>query len=319
MEAATGTKPGVELPQPLQTLLAVLMRENSIRSWSLYSEYIGTTLKIRFDTAAIAERQSPMHDRHVNTTEGAAHYTRKGPAKLRRDRHRALKTIHSKKRPRIDDEESEPEVAREAENILDEPIDSPEIVATDRYEDSLVLLPMTPIQISLEPTESNMCEIPASKLIVKDQCLDKKSDGARKIVAIECPNCNELMTNASHVCDDVSTIIDESFENDENEICLIDDGDAKLTKVPELVSVPRISRAYGAPIRHCKTYCSLAGFDKFDRIGHSAHLYHKCLHCGSYICHACKDTVFNYCLGPPCCQKYELDVTTYTESLKPNT
>ena len=53
MEATTVLEQVVELPKMLRNILETLMKDNNIRSWSLYSD-VGTTLKIRFEQADIA-------------------------------------------------------------------------------------------------------------------------------------------------------------------------------------------------------------------------------------------------------------------------
>ena len=88
MEAVTGIKPATGMPKQLENVLEMLLRDNSLLSWSLYSEKSGSALKIRFREEDIVGHASRPADQHANRTQ-PQHYARKSPSKLNRDIHRA--------------------------------------------------------------------------------------------------------------------------------------------------------------------------------------------------------------------------------------
>jgi len=86
--------------------------------------------------------------------------------------------------------------------------------------------------------------------------------------------------------------------------------------VPRKINAPRYT-SHGFPTDTCNTFCILAGFDRYDKVGHSAALYYKCSECSMYICHVCKKRIFSESLGAPCCQNFILESNPYTGSLNP--
>ncbi len=80
MDAPTGNKPTSEIPKSLKNILDVLFEQNGLRSWQIYSEPKGLTVKLRF-----AECQ----DGGQTVTDSKVSYVRKAPAQVRRDTKRA--------------------------------------------------------------------------------------------------------------------------------------------------------------------------------------------------------------------------------------
>ena len=90
MDTITGIEPAVGLPKALDDMLKHLVKENSLKSWQIYSEKIGFTVKIRFVEAGMFTVQSRPAEQRNNRTHTVA-YTRKPPCKLRRDNQRKRK------------------------------------------------------------------------------------------------------------------------------------------------------------------------------------------------------------------------------------
>ena len=80
MSTPTGYDPTGDLPDSLKNMLGVLM-SNGLRSWQIYSEASGVTVKIRFwkdkQNGGQSNERSQMS------------YVRKPPAQLRRDTRKA--------------------------------------------------------------------------------------------------------------------------------------------------------------------------------------------------------------------------------------
>jgi hypothetical protein len=136
------------------------------------------------------------------------------------------------------------------------------------------------------------------------------------IVGVECPCCNEKMT-VSHVCfedSESNDILPPEIPPEPNvgKNCLIE------SYVPHKVTAPRFTSS-GNPTDACETFCFLAGFDTYDKIGHSGILYYKCSECEIFICHVCKkrfSSTFSV-LGSPCCQNFQFESTPYDANLLP--
>ena len=124
MDTITGIEPAVGLPKPLVDMLNHLTRDNYLRSWQIYSENIGFTVKIRFGQSMFtvmpqsgeavhatntqpAENTQPTENTQAAVNIITMHYARKPPTKLRRDTHRA--NTYKRKRLNV---ESSPESTR---------------------------------------------------------------------------------------------------------------------------------------------------------------------------------------------------------------
>jgi len=89
---------------------------------------------------------------------------------------------------------------------------------------------------------------------------------------------------------------------------------AELTLMcPAKINAPRYT-LHGFPTDTCNTFCILARFDRYDKVGHSASLYYECSECSMYISHVCKKIIFSESLGAPCCQNFILESNPYTGS-----
>ncbi len=80
MDALTGHIPTGGFPKSLWNILNVLFEHNDLRSWQIYSEQKGLTVKLRFDDAQNGGQT--MYEDKVS-------FVRKPPAQVRRDMKRS--------------------------------------------------------------------------------------------------------------------------------------------------------------------------------------------------------------------------------------
>ena len=82
MEAPTGYRPASELPKSLWSIMSVLMKENGLRSWQVYSEKVGVSIRIRFG--------QPENGGQAPMSEGSKIcFNRKSPSQIKRDERKA--------------------------------------------------------------------------------------------------------------------------------------------------------------------------------------------------------------------------------------
>ena len=75
------------MPKSLINILDTLLDNNGIRSWQIYSEKVGVTLKIRFNECNSTGGQKPTTD--LFEGQPKVNYTKKTPSRQRRDSKRA--------------------------------------------------------------------------------------------------------------------------------------------------------------------------------------------------------------------------------------
>jgi len=212
MDTITGIEPAVGLPKPLVDMLNHLTRDNYLRSWQIYSENIGFTVKIRFGQSMFmpqsgeavhatntqpAENTQPTENTQAAVNTTTMHYARKPPTKLRRDTHRA--NTYKRKRLNV---ESSPESARCDDTSMIRDIDTPESVCCDHMEENVTIPPVLPVILDFDDHKDSMtCETS------KKYFLTKKT--------IECECCGEPMMDGNHTCE-ISTALDSTIESDTN-------------------------------------------------------------------------------------------------------
>ena len=208
MEATAVLEPVVELPKMLRNILQTLLKDNNIRSWSLYSD-VDTTLKIRFEQADIAGTAlSRTHDQNGNTASQAVHYMRKPPCKQRRDTMHShqYKLNRNRKRQRV---ESTPEMARDCDTSTVQCLDTPESAFCDHIEEKLILMPIAPVELIFDNNDDMNCKIIDGDILIEN------SNGS---VNWEC--CDEPMIDGNHICDDTAS-------NSTTDTCLTKNSDTK--------------------------------------------------------------------------------------------
>ena len=82
MEAPTGSSPASELPKSLWNILDVLLRENGLQSWQVYSQKNGLSVRLRFGEA---QNGTP----YVTPGNSKTCYTKKSPSQMKRDAKKA--------------------------------------------------------------------------------------------------------------------------------------------------------------------------------------------------------------------------------------
>ncbi len=216
MDTITGIEPAVGLPKPLVDMLNHLTRDNYLRSWQIYSENIGFTVKIRFGQVDMftvmpqpAEAVQASNTQQTENTQLAGntqqiHYARKPPTKLRRDTHRA--NTYKRKRLTV---ESSPESARDDDTSMIRNIDTPASVCCDHMEENITIPTVSPLILDFDDHKELMtCETP------KDYVLKEKT--------IDCACCGEPMMDGNHTCE-IDTALNSTIESDANISIEIDD------------------------------------------------------------------------------------------------
>jgi len=157
-------------------------------------------------------------------------------------------------------------------------------------------------------TSDESIQVGADLVPCIDSSVQHQASCEDKFVQVE-PGIVDLTDTATSM-----TPVPVDIAKEENEV----DDITELSE-PVLVSAPRCNKELGRPVDTCDTYCTLAGFNIFDKMGHSAHCYYRCANCKAFLCHACKLNITINSLGPPCCKNYYLDGNRYSSSLTPNT
>ncbi len=121
MAAQTGHSPACGIPISLQNMLDVLMDQNGLKSWQIYSEKFGVTVKLRFGQP---ENGGQVHESETNSSVKKVSYTKKSPSQLKRDQQKACerRITRSKGKDKSKIEENDCELPR---NDNSESITSP--------------------------------------------------------------------------------------------------------------------------------------------------------------------------------------------------
>ena len=113
---------------------------------------------------------------------------------------------------------------------------------------------------------------------------------------VNCLCCNQTMT-ISHMCfEEIGNKNSVEIPPVTSPVPTIEQNNRVHLSRPQKVRAPRFTSS-GLPNSTCETFCFLAGFDTFDKRGHSGILYYRCSECGAYMCHVCK----KYSEGSLCC------------------
>jgi hypothetical protein len=206
-------------------MLDVLTASNNLRSWQIYNDRLGISVRLRFEHggSSVAAGSTQGNVYMASTEPGstqqtqATAYSKKSPAHVRRDTQRRISRA-KRRRTESDGVENE----RKNESILiQEEIDhnimeSPTYVCQPPVEDTLTVSPVVPITLDFEmDTLDQFHDYPKS-----DELLDHSCDAAAAAVLsepeqdteiVQCPNCNEKMEEWNHVCE-IKSDISESVE-----------------------------------------------------------------------------------------------------------
>ena len=142
-------------------MLDVLWRTNSVRSWSIYGENYGSTLKVRLQTVSIFSVSSQPPEQHVNIEE-PAQYARKPPPQQRRE---AQRRILSVKKRKIANVETSPETVWSDTCRLSYCNDTKDADMCDTSLHTTYRVCDTPIPISCAPPAEDILVLPPISLI----------------------------------------------------------------------------------------------------------------------------------------------------------
>ena len=242
MGSVVETEIAGRLPKVLQQMLDVLVASNTLRSWQIYNDNMGISVRLRFDggNADRGDMQgnvmigSQPTTTHVQTTA----YCKKSPSHIRRDTQRK---ILKAKRQRLDEVEIETERQDDANQVhFEHDIDSPNMVCDPPSDDTLTLSPLLPISIDFEEeTYAYACDIDERRIMVEPEKIIENEikigeTGSQNVANsdVKCPNCGEIF-EWNHICE----ILDESVDaaekgndNDTEKMNIDDDIDLKVER-----------------------------------------------------------------------------------------
>jgi len=303
------------LPNTLQTMLNVLILENGLRSWQIYDDKFGVSVRVRFgsdsqpsSSVTCPDSSLNIHAKpfHSTTKHTPASYTKKPPAQYRRENARKImKATRPLKRQRTIDEHLTPIEQERASDMITTDVsmcESP-MICCDRLENDIWVAPVSPIQIELNTQRS--CSLMYGTNLVSSPVADLS--GKTDDVLVKCPCCGEEMEDASHMCsldassDSSDTVSD--FEKERN-------GSTVVRNVPQKVKANDIlNRSY-------YTYCFLG--QNTSTTSHSGAEYYQCKSCCLYVCYTCFSRYFRTNNpGPKCCQNADIPDIKYDRELKP--
>jgi len=284
-------------------MLNVLCLENGLRSWQIYDDKHGVSVRIRFDgDSACADMSThvntQLHNKHRQTA-----YTKKTPAQYRRD---SKRKIIRAKRQRIESEtDIENERTFEHGNTSTLNCDTPVHVSCGPpSEDTVTLEPLTPIRVNFEnfTNDHGTCKIEAgddfsiASIESEIKSIGNEDGGA----GVKCPNCNENMLNWNHTCDEKTEAVNViELENDTGQS--IENTGQKNT-YETIYETEKDDES-----EECdKTSCFIETFDKTAKRNHcKIEKCFKCDACLKYVCLYCRNWMKfgsdpNY---PKCCPK----------------
>ena len=102
MAASTGPKPAEGFPKALWNMLNVLLDENGLRSWQIYSDNQGVSVRMRFNTGENGGQNGQV------TSGQKVTFSKKSPSQNRRDEKRVQERRITRQMARNDDEVEKP-------------------------------------------------------------------------------------------------------------------------------------------------------------------------------------------------------------------
>jgi hypothetical protein len=214
MGTVVGNQIAGSLPKALQSMLNVLVASNNLRSWQIYNDSLGISVRLRFDhdggcvDRGDREGNVYMQSSQPNTAQQTqpTAYCKKSPSHVKRDTHRKISRAKRQRTENFDEIEDErkSEVTQEHYGI----VDSPTCVCEPPPEDTLILSPVMPISVDFV---SDICDQAVGPMLIDPEKNIEStqshydSDGEYKEL-LKCPNCDEMMA-WDHTCN-----ISESVE-----------------------------------------------------------------------------------------------------------
>jgi len=214
MGEATGYKAAGRLPKTLEDMLNVLLEENGLRSWQIYTDNLGVSCRIRFGHCSSVAGSSHVVDKvasstmsHTTAPSKPKHtaYARKSPAQLRRETTRII--LRAKKRQRTLDEhfvniETERHEECEISSVPSLFDLSPITVSCDPSKDHVFFqAPITPIKLDKFDNETT-CKMQYKAVASPVVAEVDIPDAAPQMPLCSC--CDKEMMDAFHVCSDNS-------------------------------------------------------------------------------------------------------------------
>ncbi len=246
-----------ELPKCLKDLLATLMENNTLRSWQIYGEKVGVTLKIRFGGHNNGSQDEPGNGTKVC-------FTKKSPARMKRDNQRIQekRVTRSKSKelaaenvelPRNGGEggmENSHDISQVSQTGILSPVHVPDPVnhGTPNSPSLHIDQPVSPPQMSEHNSTQNHMDLSLENILIKEDSVSE-------------PNTPHQLDRSFQLCVPPNCL--PNVDNHDNRLSCHSDSDV----------------------------------DGTDSDGHECHYshngrrhdskLHKCLGCGTYICVFC--------------------------------
>ena len=267
MGEVTGQKVAGMFPKTLETMLNILILENGLRSWSIYDDKFGVSVRLRFDSGihnSVAGHVD-IGSSHASTTTNNT-YRRKTPSQIRRDSQR--KTMRAKRQRLHSQNEVENERSNNDEEVQKEIDDTPvNVECKPPEDDTLFMAPLTPIEIDFGGNEST-CSDQQHDISKEYEHQKRKPQKFAK-----CPNCDEVLEKWNHMCDDNVTVISNDHDISSNE---------SESSENELVTEDG---------KFSELKCCLS--ESFE--WHNKDRWYRCRSCMLYLCSWCKCNPFYKC------------------------
>ena len=206
MGEVTGQKVAGMFPKTLETMLNILILENGLRSWSIYDDKFGVSVRLRFDSGihgSVADRVD-IESSHARTITNNT-YKKKTPSQIRRDSQR--KTLRAKRQRLHSQNEVENERSNNDEQVQTKIDDTPvKVECKPPGDETLFMMPLTPIEIDLGGNESTCSDQHP------DMSKEYERQDLRPQLFAKCTNCDESPEKCNHVCDDNTTIMSDDCD-----------------------------------------------------------------------------------------------------------
>ena len=277
MGEVTGHKVSGKFPKTLESMLDILLVENGLRSWSIYDDKFGVSVRLRFDSGMHTDGAGivDMQGTQANTQANIHSYSRKTPSQIRRDTQR--RTLRAKRQRTHSDNEIENERTNDVEENVSELFNTPIDVACEPpKEDTLQLTPLTPIKIEFGDTE-RLCVIENGSELNQNEHQEMKESEH----VVNCPNCDEPIEKWNHVCGEKTTVTSDDYEIVS---CKFESS--------QLVS------------KRCKLGELVCCIDE-ENGWHAKQKLHRCHSCMFYVCNTCRPKIRKGHI-PGCCENMKL-------------
>ena len=288
MDEVAGQEVAGGVPKTLLKMLNTLEDDFGLRSYQIYTDSLGVSVRIRFGLNTNVGRECSQAGHADNNTHSTAckqkhiTYGKRPPAQQRRESARCI--LRAKRQRTIDQHFTNTENERNSDDIVSPLLcDSPVNVTCERSEESVFLAPIIPLEMEMPHIEI-ACKLPVEENVTLDICEELEVIDTFENY-VKCPCCGTKMKDAFHTCSLESTLngVDDL---EIVEMCVLKHkNDEKSSDDIGQINAPKLNKVYNLyQTESWYTYCSLYQSTKNC---HSGKEYHFCTSCTSYLCFTC--------------------------------